>query len=179
MKRTAKTWLYFALQIVFMLVLPCVLVWVQYGETTTATGYKLQATAIVLFILIFVIFKKIFINKWLKTIDGKIVNIETNALTITDETAIQANKKAWRFYSLMQLLSSIVIPLLVMILAIITIKAVEQDLIELYGCLMFCLLSIIVGCLFRVAEIYSMKLTHEKDEEETSTGTATTATAKK
>lgn len=113
-------------------------------------------------LLVFLVFKKVFISKWLKTIDGKIINIETNALTIPDGQAIEANKKAWRFYSMAQLLSSAIVPILCFILAIITIKAVEKDLIELYGCLMFCLLSIAVGIVFRVAEIYSMKLTHEE-----------------
>ena len=45
-----------------------------------------------------------------------------------------------------------------------TKSEVEKDLIQLYGCLMFCLISICVGIVFRIAEIYSMKLTHEKDE---------------
>ena len=165
MKRTGKTWLFFVLQIVFMLVIPCVFIWVQYGSVEQGTtAYKLEVTAILLMLLVFVVFKKIFISKWLKTIDGKIINIATNALTITDATAIQANKKAWRTYSIIQLFSSAVIPLLCFILAIITIKAVEKDLIQLYGCLMFCLISICVGIVFRIAEIYSMKLTHEKDE---------------
>lgn len=163
MKRTGKTWLFFVLQIVFMLVVPCVFIWVQYGSVEQGTAkYKLQVTAIVLMLLVFLVFKKVFISKWLKTIDGKIINIETNALTITDGQAIEANKKAWRFYSMAQLLSSAIVPILCFILAIITIKAVEKDLIELYGCLMFCLLSIAVGIVFRVAEIYSMKLTHEE-----------------
>ena len=165
MKKIGKTWLYIVLQIVFMLVIPCVFIWVQYGSIEQGTtAYKLEVTAIILILSVFIVFKKILISKWLKTIDGKIINIETNALTITDEAAIQANKKAWRTYSLIQLLTSAVIPLLCFLLAILTIKAVEKDLIELYGCLMFCLLSICVGIVFRVAEIYSMKLTHEKDK---------------
>ena len=132
MKRTKKTWLFFILQLVFMLIAPCVFVWLQYGDLTS--GYKVSVTAILLIILIFWAFKRIFLNKWLKTFEQKIINIETNALTITDKQAISSNKKAWRFYSLVQLLFSAIIPLLLFILAIITSKTVEQGLIKLYGC---------------------------------------------
>ena len=49
-----------------------------------------------------------------------------------------------------------------MVLAVLTIKTLEQGLIKLYGYLMFCLISIGIGILFRIAEIYSMKLKHEQ-----------------
>ena len=142
-----------------MLVAPCIFVWLQYGELTTK--YKVSVTAIMLLVIVFWAFKRIFLNKWLKTFDQKIINIETTALTITEPNAILSNKKAWRLYSLFQLLCNSVVPVLLFALAIITIKTVEEGLIKLYGCFMFCLISIVIGMIFRVAEIYSMKLTHE------------------
>jgi hypothetical protein len=160
MKKTKLTWLYFVLQLVFMLVAPCIMIWVQYGDLSQK--YKISVTAIILLLLVFIIFKKIVLNKWIKTFDAKVINIETNALSLTDKTAIESNKKAWRVYSLLQLFFSAIIPVLLMVLAIVTIKTVEQGLIKLYGCLMFCAISIIIGILFRIAEIYSMKLKHEE-----------------
>ena len=161
MRRTTKAWAFFVLQIVFMLIIPCVLVWVQYGDL--ANGYKVSVTAIILTILVFWVFKKILLNKWVKTLDTKIISIEANALSITQESAIETNKKAWRFCSMMQLLISSIIPLLVMILAVLTIQTVEKGLIRLYGCLIFCLISIFLGVIFRICEIYAMRLTHEKE----------------
>lgn len=84
MKRTKKSWQFFLLQLLFMFIVPCVMIWVQYGDLTKK--YKLSVTAIILILFIFVIFKKIFINKWLKSIDIKIINIEANALSITEKT---------------------------------------------------------------------------------------------
>ena len=159
MKRSAKSWVFFALQILFMLVVPCVFIWLQSGSLES--GYKVSVTAIMLTILIFWVFKKVFLNKWLNSFDQKIINIETNALTITDKNAIETNKKAWRSYSVIQLAFNVIIPLLIFILAIITIKVVEQGLIKLFGCLIFCLVSIIIGFIFRIAEIYSIKFSHE------------------
>lgn len=160
MKRTIKAWIFFVLQLIFMLVIPCIMVWLQYGELTEK--YKISVTAILLSILIFLTFKKIILNKWLKTLEMKLANIETNALTITDSVAIESNKKAWRKYSVFQLFFSAIIPLLLFVLAVLTIKTVEQGLIKLYGCLMFCLMSISVGVLCRVLEIFTTKLTHER-----------------
>lgn len=162
MKKTSKTWVYFSLQIIFMLIIPCVFIWLQYGDLTTK--YKISVTAIVLCVAVFWVFKKIILNKWIKSFDQKIVNIETNALSITDETVIKANKKTWRNLSLLQLFFNSVVPVLLFILAVVTIKTVEQGLIKLYGCLVFCLISVAIGICFRVAEIYSMRLYHEKGE---------------
>ena len=160
MKKTMQSWTYFVLQIVFMLVAPCIMVWVQYGDLSQK--YKVSVTAILLLMLVFFVFKKIVLNKWLKSFDMKIINIETNALSLNDKTAIETNKKAWRVYSLLQLFFSSIIPILLMILAVLTIKTVEEGLIKLYGCLMFCTISIFIGVMFRVAEIYSEKLPLEK-----------------
>lgn len=160
MKRTSKTWLYFTLEIIFMLVGPCIFVWLQSGSLTS--GYKVSTTAIIVTILIFVVFKKVFLDKWIKSFDTKIINIETNALSITDKISIEKSKKAWRNYSVLQLSFNCVIPLLLFILAIITIKVVEKGLIELFGCLVFCLVSIIIGMIFKLAEIYSIKFPHEE-----------------
>lgn len=160
MKRTGKAWIFFVLEIIFILVIPCVLVWLQYGDL--AKGYKVSVTAIMLTMLIFWVFKKIILNKWLKTLDSKIVTIEANSLSITEENAIATTKKAWKNYSIMQLLFNSIIPLLIMALSVLTIKTVESGLIKLYGCLMFCLVSIFVGVIFRICEICSMRLPHEK-----------------
>lgn len=162
MKRTKKSWVFFALQMVFMLVAPCVFIWVQYGDLTMK--YKISVTAVMLILLVFLCFKKIFINNWLKKIDAKVIGIETNALSVTDPNAIQTMKKTWRACSVVQTLCSAVIPLLVFIMAILTIKAVEDGLIKLFGCLVFCLISVAVGLIFRIAEIYSMRSAHEVKE---------------
>lgn len=162
MKRNGKSWTFFVLQMIFMLIVPCVFIWVQYGDLTLK--YKISVTAIMLVLLVFLTFKKIFINGWLKKVDAKIIGIETNALSVTDQNAIQTMKRSWRNCSVLQTLFSAIIPLLCFILAILTIKVVEEGLIKLFGCLMFCLISIIVGLIFRIAEIYSMRTVHEIKE---------------
>ena len=160
MKKTSKSWVFFVLQLFFIIVVPVALVWLQYGDTTGT--FKIPITAILLVILLFLVAKKLLFKPWLDKVKIKIANIETNALTITDPLAIEANKKAWRMFTLAQLACDAFIPLLLFIASIITIKTVEQGIIKLYGCLMFCFVSIVVGIGFKVLEVYSMQLTHEK-----------------
>ena len=57
----------------------------------------------------------------------------------------------------------VIAAVLVMILAVLTIQTEEKGLIRLYGCLIFCLISIFLGVIFRICEIYAMRLTHEKE----------------
>lgn len=161
MKKTKKSWVFLGLQLLFMIVVPIAFIWMQYG--VFSVKYKISVTSILLILLIFLIFKKIVLNKWLKGIDQKIVNIETNCLSLTEETAIQTNKKSWQTYSLIQLFFSSIIPLLIFIIAILTIKVVEAGLIKLYGVLMFCAISIVIGLLCKVLEIFSVKTKNEKD----------------
>jgi hypothetical protein len=160
MKRTKLSWLYLVLELIFLLVAPCVMMWLQYGDLTHR--YKIPVTAILLTLLIFLTFKKILLNKWMKGFELKIANIDSNALSITDPIAIKSNKKAYRNYSILQLFFNSIIPILLMALAVLTIKTVEKGVIKLYGCLMFCLISICIGVIFHIAEIYSMKTAHEK-----------------
>lgn len=160
MKKTLASWLFFVLSILFMLVIPCVFVWLQYGDLENT--YKVSVTAIILIIAIYLTFKKIILNKWLKTLDAKIINIETNALSIVDEESIKANKTVWRLCSVAKILLDSIVPICIAILSVLTIKVVEQGLIKLYGCLIFCLISIGLGIVFRIVEIMTTKLQHEK-----------------
>lgn len=163
MKKTKKSVLFFILQIVFSLIVPVILIWVQYGDL--AMKYKLSITVLMLLILVFLLFKKAVLNKWIKTIDEKVSHIEANALSITEEKAIETNKKAWRKYSILQSIVNYILPILIFIIAVLTIKKVEEGVIKLYGVLILSMASFILGMIFRWAEIYSMRLPHEKVKE--------------
>ena len=159
MKKTLKSWIFFILSIIFILIVPCGFVWLQYGDLTSA--YKISVTAVLLIIGIVLVFKRLILNKYLKTLDAKIINIESNALSITDSESIKANKTVWRGCCIIKLLIDCVIPICLGVLAVITIKVVEQGLIKLYGCLIFCLISIGLGIICRIVEICTTKLKHE------------------
>jgi len=159
MKKTAKSWIYLSLQLLFFLGAPCLFIWLQSGGL--AQGYKFSMSAVMALIIVFILFKKIMLDAWLKKIDIKVTQIEVNQLSVTDQTAIASLKKKWRTYSMIQLFINAVIPLACLVLFILTIKAVEQGLIKLYGCLMFSAVSMAIGVIFKACEIYSVKCEHE------------------
>lgn len=163
MKKTNLSWVCLVLELFFLFVIPCGFIWAQYGDL--AKGYKISATAIILTACLFAFFKRIFLDGYLKKIEAKIANIETNALTITDETAIAANKKEWQTLSLIQLLSNAIVPVLLAVFAVQTIKVVETGLIKLYGCLMCASISVVIGLVFKIIEVFSYQLKHEKGKD--------------
>lgn len=159
MKKTITSSIFFILNIVFMLIVPIVLVWLQYGDNEG--GYKLSITAILVIIGIFLVFKKVVLNKRLEALNLKVVSIESNALSITDEKSIKANKTVWRLCRTIQLLIDCIVPIGIAIISVLTIKVVEQGIIKLYGCLMFCFISIAIGLICKIVEIFTTKLKHE------------------
>jgi len=161
MKWSRKTYLFFTLQLICFLVVPCVLIWLQYGGAELSTKYRLSVTSIMLFALVFLIAKKILLNPWLKKIDSQLGQIEVQQLAAVEPEAVISLKKRFRRLSLFQLFFNAVMPVLLLILAVMTIKVVEAGLIKLYGVLMFSAISIGAGVLFKVGEIYSVKCEHE------------------
>jgi hypothetical protein len=162
MKWTKKTWLFFALQLIFILIVPCVLVWMQYGGAELSTKYRVSVTSIMLFALIFLIAKRLIFTPWLKKINGQLAQIEVDHLTVTAPEAIASLKKRYRALAVFQLLTNAIMPLLVLVMAILTVKVVQDGLIKLYGVLMFSTISTAVGVLCKLGEVYSVRCEHEK-----------------
>lgn len=159
MKKTIKSWIFFVLSIVFMLIVPIVFVWLQYGDIQGT--YKISVTAILIILAVFLCFKKIIINKWIETLNLRVVAIESNSLSITDDKSIKANKSVWRLCKVISLLIDCIVPIGIAVISVLTIKVVEEGLIKLYGCLMFCLISIALGVFCKILEIFTTKLKHE------------------
>ena len=159
MKHTKSSFAFFIMQLIFFLGVPVLFIWLQSGGL--AKGYKLSVSAIIALIIVFLMFKKLMLNAWLKKIDIKVTQIEVNQLSVTDQTAVASLKKKWRVYSIIQLIINVIVPIACLVLFILTIKVVEAGLIKLYGCLSFSAVSMAIGVIFKVAEIYTVRCEHE------------------
>lgn len=166
MKWTKKTWAFFGLQLICFLVIPCILIWLQYGDAELGAKYKISVTGIIVLAFVFMLVKKIMLNPFLKKIDGQISQIEINQLSVVDHAAIYSLKKKYRALSVMQLVFNAIIPILMLVLFIMTLKVVEAGIIKLFGVLVFCAISIGLGVIFKVFEVYSLKCEHEATHEE-------------
>ena len=164
MKKTTKSKLYFILQLIFYMIVPCVLIWVQYGQTEVA-WYKISVTGIVLLLIVFLIFKKLFLNPLIKKVNDQLSQIEIDQLSVTDQTAIQSLKKRFRRLAVIQLIFNAVIPVAVLALGLLTINVVEAGLIKLHNVLMLCTVSIAIGLICKIGEIYALKCEHEVSNE--------------
>ena len=159
MKHTKSSFIFFILQIVCFLIVPVIFIWLQTGGL--AKGYKFSVTAIISLVIVFLMFKKLMLNAWLKKIDSKVTQIEVNQLSATDASVIESLKKKYRLYSMIQLIINVIVPIACLVLFILTIKVVEAGLIKLYGCLSFSAVSMAIGVIFKVAEIYTVRCEHE------------------
>lgn len=164
MKKTKWSWIYFILELVFFLALPCFFVWLQYGKTEVE-WYKVSMTGIVILLLIFMIFKKIFITPIIVKINAQIAQIEIVQLAALEPSIILGYKKKYRSLSIKQLIFNTFVPALILSLTLMTIKVVEAGAIKMYNVLLICAISIVVGLICKIGEIYSLKCEHEVDNE--------------
>ena len=160
MKKTFKSTMYLIFQILFFLVAPCVLIWMQYGDVSVK-WYKVSMSGIVLLFIIFMIFKRIFLKPYLLKINSQVGQIEINQVSETNNIAIVSLKKRFRRLSVIQLMFNAIMPILVLILFLLTIKVVEAGAIKMYNVLLLCTISIGIGVVFRALEIYAVKCEHE------------------
>lgn len=161
MKKTVKSRLFFIGELLFFLVVPCVLIWVQYGKVEV-TWYKLSITGIALILLIFSVAKKLFLNPIIQKTTAQVTQIEAQQLSVTDPLAIASNKKKFRSLSMWQLFFNMIVPILVFAAMFITLKVVEAGAIKMFGVLVFCAISMGLGILCRIGEIYNVRCEHEK-----------------
>jgi len=162
MKKTKTAWLFFALQLVFMLAVPCVIIWLQYGGAELGQKYKISLTAVLLLMFVFAVFKRVILSPWLKKIDGQIADIEIAQLNAITPATMRSHKKRYRRLAIIQLFFNMIVPVLVFALFMMTISVVQAGTIKLHGALVFCGISMAVGVLCRIGEIWALRCEHER-----------------
>lgn len=163
MKNTPAKTVWFVLQLLFFLIVPCVLVWCQYASAEAVTvRYKISVTGIALMLFIFLISKHFWLTPFLKKLESKLAQIEVAQLTATEPEAIESLKRKYRQLSLFQLIIRLVMPILLLLLVLSTIKVVEAGVVKLFGVLSLCAVSFALGVVCRVFEIYAVRLEHEE-----------------
>lgn len=160
MKKTLKSSIFFLFQIVFFLIVPCVLIWIQYGQTDVL-WYRLSITGIVLLFIVFLVFKKVVLKPFLAKINAQVAQIEVMQSAEVNPVAIESLKNKFRRLSVFQLIFNAIMPVLVLVLFLMTIKVVEAGAIKMYNVLLLCIISIGIGIVFRILEIYALKCEHE------------------
>lgn len=154
--------IFFVLQLLFFLVVPCVLIWTQYSNAgKVAAWYKLSLTGILALVFVFLIAKKLWLDGLLEKCRQKISNIEVQLLAAEGENAIQALKKAYRNLQLIDLFARAVVPVLAFVAALFVISAVQEGAVKLFGAMALSGVSMVFGVVCKIIEIYTAKAEHE------------------
>ncbi len=162
MKKSANSLVYGLTEALFMFIMPCVLLWLEYGDSMVTVRYKISTTAVLFLILFFFLSKRFWLDESVKKMQQKITDLETLGLTTTDQAAIASMKQRYRQYCLIDLAIKSVVPLLVLVLAILAIKALQDQTIKLFGVFMYSTVSFGIGICIKIREIYARKFEHEE-----------------
>ncbi len=170
MKWTKKKVAYNVLQLVFYGVVPLVLIFLLYGNmghTKDAIGFKIAAPGLVLIVLVFLCFKKVFINKKLSDAHSQLNQLKADLKVKTDSAEVTNIENAIKNLGTAEVLLNAVVPVLLFLLLILCCKVMEAQIVKLSGTCGFILLSYLTGTVFAVLdarEIHGKHKGAEKDK---------------
>lgn len=167
MKWTKRKVAYNVLQLVFYGVVPLVLVFMLYGNlghTKQAVGFKITAPGILIMILVFMCFKKLFINKKLSDAHDRLNKHKADLEVKTDQTEIANIEQQIKNYQTVEVVLRSVVPILLFLLLIICCKVMEAQLVKLSGTCGFILVSYLIGTIFAILDAREVRGKHKEDD---------------
>lgn len=167
MKLTKKKILYNVLQLVFYGVVPLLLVFLLYGNlghTKEAIGFKIAAPGLLVLVLLFLGFKKLYINKKLTDAHSQLNQLRADLKVKVDEREVSNIETAIKNLGTLEVILNAVAPVLLFALLILCCKVMEAQLVKLSGTCGFILLSYIAGTVFAVLDAREVRSKHKKEE---------------
>ena len=167
MKWTKKKVAYNVLQLVFYGVVPLVLIFLLYGNmghTKDAIGFKIAAPGLVLVVLVFLCFKKLFINKRLSDAHSQLNQLKADLKVKTDSAEVTNIENAIKNLGTAEVLLNAVVPVLLFLLLILCCKVMEAQIVKLSGTCGFILLSYLTGTVFAVLDAREIHGKHKGAE---------------
>lgn len=165
MKWTKKKVLYNVLQLVCYGVVPLVLIILTYGNignTAEAVGFKIAAPGIILLILAFVCFKKLFINRKLADAHAQLNQLKADLKVKVDAAEVTNIESAIKNLGTLEVILNAVVPVLMLLLLILCCKVMEAQLVKLSGTCGFILISYFIGTVFAVLDAREVKSKHKE-----------------
>ena len=134
MKKTKWQVVCIICQFLFMFVAPVLCLWLEYGNNAlVAVKYKVSITGVIFVLLFFSLSKRFWLDDALKKMQQKLANIETDALSMTDQTAIASTKKVYKRYKYIDLVFKLIFPLILLVGLTIIVKALEEQALKMYN----------------------------------------------
>lgn len=167
MRWTKKKIAYNVLQLVFYGVVPLILIFMLYGNmghTRQAVGFKIAAPGIIIIMLVFLCFKKLFINKKLSDAHSQLNQLKADLKVKTDSAEVTNIENAIKNLGTVEVILNSIVPILLFALLILCCKVMEAQLVKLSGTCGFILLSYIIGTVFAVLDAREVNGKHKAED---------------
>ena len=139
------------LEIIFVAVVPVVLISINYiSWNPEATALKISLGGIFLLLLVFYIFKKTVLNKYLRRISDMITQHKADLKVETNAEKITALKNALKFEKTIECIINFIIPALLLAAVFIICIALEAAVAKMSGTVGLIIVSECIGLVFSI-----------------------------
>jgi|GEM_PF-6269387 len=149
MKYTKKKLAYFMLETLFSLVVPVVLT-VHECMTCSSARVRIGVFGAAVALIAYYAVKRLFIDKRIAELKGKIVHLKSELIIETDAAKIVNIEKALGRAQALEVVTSSIVPIGLLAVFFFVAKSVEAGLANFAGTVGFILLSAVVGSVFAV-----------------------------
>ena len=149
MKRTWEWFLFTALEVLFVAVVPLVIVYIGYGGWgIEANSFKIYFGVLLSAVIIFWIVKKVLITPWIEKQKIKAGNLEAQLEAENDKGKIANIESALKRARIIETIFSWILPLAFLLIAFLASRAMEQAIVKFSGILGFIGISEFIGFVF-------------------------------
>lgn len=149
MKRTWEWFLFTALEVLFVAVIPLVIVYIGYGGWgIEANSFKIYFGVLLSAVIIFWIVKKVLITPWIEKQKIKAGNLEAQLEAENDKGKIANIESALKRARIIETIFSWILPLAFLLIAFLASRAMEQAIVKFSGILGFIGISEFIGFVF-------------------------------
>lgn len=147
----AKKLIYLIIELLFVAVIPAVLVFVNYTSWSNAgTGFKISLGGIILLLIVFYCFRKIWLNKYIDRLRDMTTMHLSDYKIETDPDRKAALKTEIQNERTIESILNIILPALLLVAFFVVCRILEQNITKLSGTIGLIGASELVGFLFSV-----------------------------
>lgn len=168
MKKTIGRVICTMLEVLFYWIVPLVFILVQYAsiENTPATvGFKLGLGGCIALLIVFLVLKKLFLDKYIKRISDKITEYEVRIdIEVDVDKIVNIENGLKRCYTL-EVFFNMLLPAILILIMFVACKGLETQLVKFSGAVGFIGVSMLVGVLVSLVKARMVVSKRRKHEE--------------
>lgn len=167
MKKTAGRVICTALEVLFYLAVPLAFIFWQYASienTPETVSFKLGLGGCIALLIVFLVLKKLFLDKYVKRITDKIADYEVRIdIEVEQEKIVNIENGLKRYYTL-EALVNMLLPAILILLLFVACKGLETQLVKFSGAVGFIGLSMLAGFAASLVKARLVVSRRRKDE---------------